>query len=345
LNLSRGSYKTYARRRRPGTYDDDDPEELGDLSDEEEESIDHKLARIRREVEQLKVSAEEKVSTATKGSHSKSRGEDENILDGIEKISDALEAVYNDRHGGPKSAETELSRTISMFSRPNQTAKEPAETSNELQPSSTHSQVSQILSKAADFDERLTALETSLGLSGRNMPDSASDIIKPILPSLKSLERSIQLATAQSGTLDLAQSKMRQLLKDAERLNRARSEEHSNANGDGEKSSQINTEQASKINALYGLLPTIDTMSPTLPLVLDRLRTLQLLHTNAADASATLDEMEKRQDDQEEEIKTWRQALEKVEENLKENETTLAENMEKMGSWVRELESKASKYT
>jgi nuclear migration protein JNM1 len=295
-------------------------------------------------VEQLKAALEEKRSTASKDSQSKGFSDDENILDGIEKISDALDAVYIDHHGGPRGAETEFSQTVSMFSRPSTIAKEPAEKNNEIKPSSTHSQITQVLLKAADFDVRLAFLESALGLSGTNMPDSASDTIKPILPSLKTLERSIQLASGQSGTLDLAQSKMRQLLKDAERLNRARIEEHSEGNVDDDKSSQITAEQASKINALYGLLPSIDTMSPTLPLVLDRLRTLQLLHTNAADASATLDEIEKRQDDQEEDIKTWRQALEKVEENLKDSETTLAENMEKMGAWVRELESKASKF-
>jgi nuclear migration protein JNM1 len=339
LNLNRRSYKTHESRRRPGAYDDE-PEEYGGLSDEDDETIDVKLARLRREVEQLKSTVDEKKSSTAKDADA----EEEDIFDEIEKISDALDAVYTDRNGG-RGAEAELSRTITTFNR-STASKTSSQTKTKEQSRSTRTldpEITQILSKAADFDRRLSFLEKSLGVSETNISDASSDTNKPLLPSLASLERSVQLATLQPGALEAAQSKAKQLLKDADRLQHIRPDEHSDVNGDDEKSSQLTPEQASKINALYGLLPTIDTISPTLPLVLDRLRTLQLLHSNAADTSATLDEIEKRQDDQDEEIKSWKQALETIEENLEDHEDTLAENMEKMGSWIKELEARAGK--
>jgi nuclear migration protein JNM1 len=337
--LNRRSYRTKDGRRRPGTFDDE-REEYGDISDEEDEAIDAKLARLRREVEQLKVTVDEKKSSAAKDADA----EDEDICDEIEKISDALDAVYSDRTGG-RGAEAELSRTITTFNKSAASnAQSPTKTKEQLKSTgSVDPEITQILSKAADFDKRLSFLEKSLGVSETSISNTSSDTNKPILPSLASLERSVQLATLQPGALEAAQSKAKQLLKDADRLQRMRPDEHAEVNGDDEKGSQLTPEQASKINALYGILPTIDSMSPTLPLILDRLRTLQLLHSNAADTNATLDEIEKRQDEQDEEIKGWKQALETIEENLEDHEDTLAENMEKMGSWIKELEGRASK--
>ena len=267
--------------------------------------------------------------------------EDGDVLQDIDSISQALDAVYQSRNGGPRGAEDGFSRKVAHY---NQSEPSLADAHNKLEhhPAFVDGQRSQVLAKAADFDARLTFLEASLGLTGTSMPDAAPDSFTTVLPSLASLERSIQLATGQPGAIDLAQSKARQLLKDADKLQRSRPE-GGDTNAEAESTPTIQPEQVSKINALYGLLPTIDSISPTLPLVLDRLRTLQLLHTNAADASTMLDELVKRNEDQDDEIKAWREALEKVEDNLKENETILAENMEKMGTWVRDLESKVVK--
>lgn len=102
-------------------------------------------------------------------------------------------------------------------------------------------------------------------------------------------------------------------------------------------------ERSSKINALYGTLSTIDSLAPTLPMVLDRLRTLRLLHTSAAAASNTIDELEKRQSNQAAEIKQWREALVQVEQNLKTGEGGLQENVKTVGEWVKDLESRMTK--
>jgi nuclear migration protein JNM1 len=97
-------------------------------------------------------------------------------------------------------------------------------------------------------------------------------------------------------------------------------------------------EQAAKIQALYTTLPTITSLHPLLPSVLERLRSLRAIHTSAAHASEDLDALEQRQTEMKREIDQWRGGLRVVEERVREAEATMKGNMEVMGPWVRDLE-------
>jgi nuclear migration protein JNM1 len=336
---------------------DDEPEEIGDLSDEEDETLDRKLARLRREVEQIKSTLEERKAEASRnGTATEPIDESEDPLADIGRISEALDAVYSERHGDARGAESGLSRTLSKFAQAEESMKSAEPTTRNLSQPSTSSaepQLGQTLTKIADFDSRLTFLENAIGLNGLNMPDTGIDMPKLILPTLDTLERLIELATASPSNLDAAQSKTRQLVRDAERLHRLRSEDGDGAPPSGKSSGNnqavppiSDSEQhTSKVNALYGVLPTIDSLSPTVPLMLDRLRSLRLIHTSAAGAKEVLDDVEKRQAEQAEEIEQWRNALELVEGNLKDGQTALVDNVHKVGELVSQLETRVSKVT
>jgi nuclear migration protein JNM1 len=99
-------------------------------------------------------------------------------------------------------------------------------------------------------------------------------------------------------------------------------------------------EQIAKVNALYGTLATIESLSPMLPAVLDRLRSLRAIHADAATASESLGRVEKRQEDMGTEIQRWREGLEKVEAAMLEGEKTMGGNMTVVEGWVKELEAK-----
>ncbi|EKG22062.1 Dynamitin subunit 2 [Macrophomina phaseolina MS6] len=212
------------------------------------------------------------------------------------------------------------------------------------------------------------------------MPDIAANPPKSILHSLDSLERQLQTITEVStSSLDAATRRVQKLTQEAERLEElrkaARASQDSATSPTSASSRQRSgtvsataaadaaaaaaatpasemmgayiedPERVAKINALYGTLTTIESLSPTLPLVLERLRTLRLIHTSAGTASATLDELEKRQGEQAEEIRQWRDALTKVEENLKDGEGTLQGNIKMVGDWVRDLEARIAKFS
>ncbi|KAG2418205.1 hypothetical protein HFD88_001306 [Aspergillus terreus] len=99
-------------------------------------------------------------------------------------------------------------------------------------------------------------------------------------------------------------------------------------------------EQATKIQALYATLPTIQSLHPILPSVLERLRSLRAIHAGAAQASESLDELEKRHADMAREIEQWREGLTVVEEKMKQGETALKNNIELVEPWVRDLEKR-----
>lgn len=99
-------------------------------------------------------------------------------------------------------------------------------------------------------------------------------------------------------------------------------------------------EQISKINALYGTLSTIESLSPLLPSVLDRLRSLRAIHADAATASQNLTLVESRQADMAEEIRSWREGLERMEGMVTKGEESMTGNAEMVEGWVRELEGR-----
>jgi nuclear migration protein JNM1 len=311
--------------------------------------VDARVARLRKEVEEVRALCERRDAA------DKAKGADGGpLLKSVDAVSDALDEAYERRRGGAKGAQRELARSLrAMDGEPPAGGRptEPRDAGDAAAGAGARAEAaSRALELAAAFDARLAGLEAALGLaaaggtgSGVASPaalDAAA--ARPVLPALAGLERMLALATGQPGALDAAQAKTRALLKDAERLQRLRAEEQQHegtAAVEGQSSPSSSSEQ-SKIMALYEVLPTIEALAPTLPLVLERLRTLRLLHAGAADASAALESVERRQEEQREELRTWREALEKVEGGLKEGQGALLENVEKMGGWIREVEKR-----
>jgi len=98
-----------------------------------------------------------------------------------------------------------------------------------------------------------------------------------------------------------------------------------------------------QVEALYDALPTIEALAPLLPAVLERLRSLRGLHTDAAAVCENLAELEKRQAGLGGEIMKWREGLESVEGALSKGENTANGNREVIEEWVKELESRVEK--
>ena len=217
----------------------------------------------------------------------------------------------------------------------------------------------QALQNIADFDRRLSLLETALGNveTLRSAPDTAYE--KPIIPSIVSLDKQITLLSSTSGsTLDTASAKVKALLDETQKLTEARRAakaaqdetiagqnryRHSRDMTQDTRPSlavEIDAEQASKIDALYGTLPTIESLAPLLPPVLDRLKSLRTLHADAASASQNLSQVESRQDTMAGELKSWREGLDRLEEMMKQGEQTMMANMSSVEGWVKELEGR-----
>ena len=216
------------------------------------------------------------------------------------------------------------------------------------------------LAKVADFETRLTILETILGVESIPLPTQGRGSNRAILPALDELDKQIStLSSTSPSALDAVSKRIRQLTQDAEKLDEAR--KSAKASQDALSSSQGGTnpsslrdpgsqdgkiheelEQTSKINALFGTLATIESLAPLLPSVLDRLRSLRFVHADAATAGQNLASIEKRQAEMAEDIKAWKEGLEKVEAAIRGDEVRMTENAKSVEGWVNELQKRLS---
>ncbi|KAL1609268.1 hypothetical protein SLS59_001632 [Nothophoma quercina] len=329
----RQAYRTYTRQRRRG-------EILGDDSDEEQESFSRKLMRVKRELQELENEYEER-----KRSGDKAQIEERDAKEVMDLISDKVDEIYASRTGGVRGAEPLLDRTIQKFNDyepfapsskiSSAIANQPPLPGSQIQ----KSQLEHVLSQAAEFDQRITQMENSLGLNGSIMPETSEDSTFPVFTTLQRLEQTLgAIGDASTNNLDGASQQIKKLIEEAEDLKEARLE----ASRAGPEETTT-PDQEAKINALYGTLPSIDKLSPVLPLVLERLRTLRLVHTSAWQADEVLTELESRQAKQEEEIKNWEKQLQLVEEDVKKHEKAMQGNVKVVGDDIKMLEEKIAK--
>ncbi|KAF1932271.1 uncharacterized protein M421DRAFT_54658 [Didymella exigua CBS 183.55] len=327
----RQAYRIYTRHRRRGDI-------MGDDSDEEQEGFSRKLMRVKQELQELEDEYEQR-----KRSGDKAQIEERDAKEVMDLISDKVDELYARRRGG---AEPLLDRTIQKFTdykpfAPSSKiaaaiAKQPPLPGSQIQ----RSQLEHVLNQVAEFDMRITQMESSLGLNGTSLPETSEDSTLPVFTTLQRLEQTLgAIGDASTNNLDGASQQIKRLIEEAEDLKEARLE----ASRAGTSDDTPTPDQEAKINALYGTLPSIDRLSPILPLVLERLRTLRLVHTSAWQADKLLTELESRQSKQEEEIKKWEEQLELVEEDVKKQEKAMQGNVKVVGDDIKMLEDKIAK--
>lgn len=340
LTSKRRSYKTSTRRRR---ILEDGTEELGDLSDEDDAgNLVRKIARLKREVEEAKAEYGKQKAAAE-------NPEGEEVAeDDIESLSRALDEMS-------RLDESLARRTLALppASLGDKAAGESREPVGPTMASAPSYEQTYALSKAADFDSRLLVLEKALGVGSSAMPEFDSNgLPRAIIPLLEQLHKQVStLSEASVPSLDGISRRVRALTQEAENLEKAR--RNAKAANDAlastgaapapEAAGTLDSEQTSKINALYGTLPTIENLAPLLPPLLDRLRSLRMIHADAASASETLERLEKKQADMASEIQQWREGLEKVESAVRAGDATMVKNVDVMSGWVKDLEEKMAK--
>lgn len=341
IAAQRRSYRTTTRaRRRRG-------EILGDNSDEEKEAFAEKLLRVKRELAELENEVEQRVAAGEK-----SKVEEPDVKQQIEYMASKVDTIYAMRRGGARGAEAQLDRTVKKFK-----DYKPFEPSPKLSKAITNrpplpgtqiqkSQLEFVLNQGADFDKRITQLEDSLGLNGNTMPELSDSASFPVFSSLQRLEQTLGLISdASTNNLDAAIQQIKKLTEDAEELKETRLEAARAGSGSttGDSKAVSYPDQEAKINALYGTLPSIDKLAPILPLVLERLRTLRLVHTSAWQADEVLSELQNRQARQEEEIQQWERQLVIVEKDMEKCTAAMHNNIKVVGEDVKRIDTRIEK--
>lgn len=368
------------------------------MSDEEAEGLERKLARLRREVEELKDEMAARESGGD-GSSKAPPDEKEKLGDGVEELSRAIDNLHASRSGGagPYSAAAILARKLAADSPVDSRASGAAGAAGaaaEKPPAEAEKSApapAGLLNHAAAFDARLALIEAAMGISSSSNPFTPNSFsepaLQPVLPALDHLTSRLSSLTnilvgptpgsAASITgptssmtmttphLEALAARVRKLTAEADALASARKRAIDNAkatqtariqsaavdrspdmeigdpaSGEGDPAATQRDEQASKIQALYATLPTIQSLHPLLPSVLERLRSLRAIHAGATQAAESLDELERRQADMKKEIEQWREGLKVVEEKMGQGEAAMKNNVETVEPWVRDLEKR-----
>ncbi|KAL9018947.1 MAG: hypothetical protein Q9185_003781 [Variospora sp. 1 TL-2023] len=356
IGAKRAGYKASGRRIPHGSLQ----HALPDSSDDDEESLERKLARLRQEVAEVKESFARRSGRAKLQDVAK-RDEDSEPFKTLDSLDHALDSIETAPTLVDDSSSLMIKRLDELFQPgASQIAPQPAEaahtrnhTNHEPDPTLDHADA-HILARVSDFDKRLRMLETALGMDSIPLPTQDRSASRAVLPVLDRLYRQISTLSMTEPSLDKVSRQIRQMTQDSERLVEARkaaavhrssNQSTSERNRLGSaKSTNRSTEdkedvdKASKINALYGTLSTIESLSPLLPSVLDRLQSLRVIHADAALASEALSHVESRQAAMSEELKEWNDGLGKVESAMKLGETSMKENAAVVDGWVKDLE-------
>ncbi|KAJ5679571.1 hypothetical protein N7462_007815 [Penicillium macrosclerotiorum] len=221
ISAKRQAYRSKDKSRRHRRRRDDGTEEVGDLSDSEDESLERRLARLRREVEDLKIEmANQSAGVTIEGGEGGQSGtadgsekaENKALGDGVAELSRALDNLHASSRGvqpSPYSAAATLSQKLDLQTIPtkNKGAPEkeqlPAESSTTAArtpvPPQAADPAAGILSHAAAFESRLALLEASMGISTSSNPfvgDGISEpALQPVLPSLEQLTSRLSALT------------------------------------------------------------------------------------------------------------------------------------------------------
>ncbi|KAI1105511.1 Dynamitin-domain-containing protein [Jackrogersella minutella] len=335
LNGKRKSYKTSSRRQR---ILEDGTEQIGDLSDDEEgESLARKIARLKREIEEAKEEYGKQTAESKEGAPDQD-ADLVSLSQALEEISTLPERdiVIRD-HRKVGKEENDDSQVL--------TKSDGATYTVTYAPSYEQSHA---LAKAADFDRRLVLLEKAIGITSSALPElEGSGLPRAIMPTLDTLQSQIlTLSEASTSSLDSISRRVRTLTQEAEQLEKSRKAakvaQDALASSGGTPIEADDSEQTSKVNALYGTLPTIESLAPLLPPMLDRLRSLRAIHADAATAHETLERIESSQSEMAADIKQWREGLEKIEVAMGEGVPAMTANMKVVEGWVKDLEAKVA---
>ncbi|KAG6067658.1 hypothetical protein E4U32_003250 [Claviceps aff. humidiphila group G2b] len=339
----RKSYRASSRRQRilhDGTY------ELGDLSGDDDdggddESLERKIARLKREVEEAKAEYMKRSTTNSGDSQSEAIS-----TEGLRSLSHVLDQIAKPL--GVDTSQAPTNAAVPKFTSVNQAEGVPAEdgATYTIKYAPSYEQ-SHALAKAADFDRRLLMLENTLGIGSSATETGSNGLLRAILPTLDGLEKQVStLSQASTSNLDAISRRVRTLAAEQDKLNETREKAKALREELGKQNPAPvdESEQESKIKALYGILPTIENLTPMLPPLLDRLRSLRAIHADAATASQTLERIESQQIEMTGELKLWKEGLEKVEHSMKDGETLMKENVKVMEGWIQDLEARATKF-
>ncbi|KAJ5640692.1 hypothetical protein N7528_000317 [Penicillium herquei] len=317
ISMKRQAYRTKDKSQHRRRRCQDGTEEVGDLSDSEDESVERRLARLRREVEDLKVEmankAHQQKTVVESGSGvpaSEPSQADQELGDGVAELSRALDNLHASSRGAPNTSYSTAAMLVqklsSEVSAPKSDAQKQQQQESKIEDAASSAVVTSqlastgILSHAAAFESRLALLEASMGISSSSNPfigDALSEpALQPVLPALDQLTSRLGALTGllvgsnpTSGIptsvpglttphLEALSSRVRKLTTDAEALASARRRAADAAKAAQSARIASSSEEAGAAANIDGSLPADDEQTAKIQALYATLPTIQSLH-------------------------------------------------------------------
>jgi nuclear migration protein JNM1 len=353
LASSRKSYKTY---------------------ESASESLTTKLARLKREAEEIKLELEKRKEGSVLNAEAPE--DDGDVEDGVVKLSEMLDRLQTSRNvpmfranaapaapldlgsgGGhaikksenPRAEALQASTTAALAAVADRLSS--VESALGLASTPSTSNTTSILPTLTSLSTQITALSTTLASPSLQAPNASATTsgrsqAPTSIPHLDALASRLRSLTNESDKLAISRKRALEALHELQEarlrdpISFAASAQSDPAYNQG---ASLFEDSSAKIAALYATLPTIQDLQPVLPVVLERLRSLQVLHADAASARGELDEVEKQQAATAQEIEKWRKGLEGVEAKMAEYQKVMGKNTDIIGKMVEDVEERLAR--
>lgn len=347
-NKPKSYHVRQSRRRRPRQYGSRGNDDTTASSGEEDETLAKRIARLKREVEEVQAELASASATKEPSKNKTTSAEDERkSISNLSSILSSLQLPSRAAHATLQPQATQQPAPA-----------DPTPTSTQ-----THTDTARILSKATALESRLARLEAILGTASTHLPTSSLHTPRPMLTHLSTLEAQMHTLTATTvPSLESMRAQIDALSTSTARLAEARSAASSaqaallaaQTSRSPDLEAMLQEARAAtaavddpalvaQVEALYAALPTVEALAPLLPATVARLRSLRGLHADAAEVRGRLVEVEKRQAGVDGEIGRWKEGLERVEAAIRSGEGIMEGNREVVEGWVRELEARVER--
>lgn len=174
----------------------------------------------------------------------------------------------------------------------------------------------------ARLEARISGIEKSIG---------RATTAEPFLPVLEDLSSRIDLLTSSPARLEAISSQLEKLSAMNEKFMAGRKRK---------EAAEVDND-VRQINELYNSLSTINSLSPLLPPVIDRLTSLAQVHKGAAFSHDTMTAIETKQQEIADGIDQCRRYLEQVKRAMDKSESQFQENVAHTDELLKKYESQA----
>lgn len=197
------------------------------------------------------------------------------------------------------------------------------------------------LAQVAELERRLAALEQCV--TGRIAPEPSHILVSPqgLVASIDEVRHKV--ASLDERAMDQLSHRMAKLTKQLEAMKAVRETSESSAETNSEAQGQLTADQEAKIDSVYRSLSQVETVAVELPVVVERMVQLRVLHEQAVHFSAQLTSITSSQSDLSTVLQANLAGINRMQASLTANMATIEKNVLSLEKRIADVSTLLSK--